>query len=173
MLLAPYKGMQRHHDSNSSTLRKMHPGGVCQLTALDPDSGASNAPIAIKIIFYDLLPRNPNFYLETLQEWEGRVSKKVPSSAASTANTTLLRHQPAGRPPRSSSALADPAPTFPQMQPTSQPPAGFLYGWKRHTLSYNGETDYRLVTNLRILFQRNVATATSNAPTKASVRFLS
>ena len=103
---------------------KMYPDGVCQMTALDPE--LSKAPLAIKIEFAAL-------NLETLRELQSRVSETASSSAPSTANTNLRRHQPAGRPPRSSSAMADPAPPFPPMPPIPQPPAGFLQGWKRHS----------------------------------------
>ena len=114
---------------------KMYPGGVGQMTALDPE--LSNAPLAMKIEFCEL-------HLETLRELQSRVSATgatVSSSAASKDNTIMRRHQPVGRPPRSqaSSAMYVPAPCapaappVPPMPPIPQPPAGFLHGWKRHS----------------------------------------
>ena len=96
------------------------------MTALDPE--LSNAPLAMKIEFYEL-------NLETPRELPSRVSATVSSSAASTADTIMQRHQPAGRPPRSPafSAMDVPAPPVPPVQPIPQPPAGFLHRWKRHT----------------------------------------
>ena len=40
--------------------------------------------------------------LETLRKLQARVSKTISLSAASAANTILLRHQPNGQPPHSS-----------------------------------------------------------------------
>ena len=54
--------------------------------------------LAMKIEFCEL-------HLEILRKLQSRVSKTVSSSAASTANTILLRHQPAGRPLRWSTFL--------------------------------------------------------------------
>ena len=123
---------------------KMYPGGVGQMTALDPE--LSNAPLAMKIEFCEL-------HLETLRELQSRVSATgttVSSSAASKDNTIVRR--PVGRPPRSEASSAPPrskasessamyvpapcapaAPPVPPMPPIPQPPAGFLHGWKRHS----------------------------------------
>ena len=129
---------QRHAETsrqNSSTHEKIYPGGVCQMTALDPE--LSNAPLAVKIKFCE-----PN--LET-----------------STANTRMLRHQPASRPPsfRASSGMNVPAQPVPPMPPIPQPLTGFLL-----------RSNYSCATILGILLQRNVAsvaTATSVARTRA------
>ena len=123
---------------------KMYPGGVGEMTALDPE--LSNAPLAMKIEFSEL-------HLETLRELQSRVSATgatVSSSAASKDNTMVRR--PVGRPPRSEASSAPPrskasessamyvpapcapaAPPVPPMPPIPQPPAGFLHGWKRHS----------------------------------------
>ena len=94
----------------------------CSWWRLDPE--LSNAPLAVKIEFCEL-------NLETLRELQSRSS-----SAASTANTIMQWHQPAGRPPRSraSSAVDAPVPPVPPPMPSiQQSPAGFLHGCTRHT----------------------------------------
>ena len=135
-LLAHHKGMPRHSDKNSSTLREdvtsWCNSGVGQMTALDPE--LSNAPLAMKTEFCKL-------NLETLRELQSRVSATgatVSSSAASNDNRIMWRHQPVCQPPSSpaSSAMYFPAPCAPPvplMPSIPQPQAGFLHGWKRHS----------------------------------------
>ena len=98
-LLAHHKGMPRHSDKNSSTLREdvtsWCNSGVGQMTALDPE--LSNAPLAMKTEFCEL-------NLETLRELQSRVSATgatVSSSAASNDNRIMWRHQPVCQPPSS------------------------------------------------------------------------
>ena len=141
---------------------KMYPGGVGQMTALDPE--LSNAPLAMKIEFCEL-------HLETLRELQRHVSATgatVSSSAASKDNTIMRRHQPVGRPPRSqaSSAMYSAA-----CSSNATYTAASCRISKRMEATFNGETNYRSATILGILLQRNVATATSVAPKRAFGRF--
>ena len=81
----------------------------------------------------------------------------------------MRQHQPVSRPAlcQASSAmdvLAPCAPPVPPMPPIPQPPAEFLHGWKRHSMG-KPVTDRQLFWEF--CFKRNVATATSVAPTRA------
>ena len=154
-----------HHTKNAEILQqkfihripyfvKMYPCGFFQMTALDPE--LSNASLAMKIEFSKL-------NLETIWKLQSHISNTVSSSAASTANTILLRHQPV--PPQQWLILH------------------LFFLWCHQFLSllqdfctvevtYNGETNYRSATIFGILLPRNVATATSVAPTRASASLL-
>ena len=81
----------------------------------------------------------------------------------------MRQHQPVSRPARSQASsamdvLAPCAPPVPPMPPIPQPPAEFLHGWKRHSMG-KPVTDRQLFWEF--CFKRNVATATSVAPTRA------
>ena len=116
----------RQCNSNSSTLREDVPPWICQRTALDLK--LSNAQLAMKIEFYEL-------NLETLWVLQSHVFATISSSVAFTANTIMLRHQPACQPPhsRAPSAMDVPEQPVPPIPPIPQPQARFLHGWKRHT----------------------------------------
>ena len=65
--------------------------------------------------------------LETLRKLQARVSKTVSLSAASAADTILLRHQPDGQPPHSSRATAGPALCIPPIPPIQHPFPGLKH----------------------------------------------
>ena len=93
---------------------KMYPGGIL------PNDRSQSGALQLLVQYtarYDGILRAK----VAIRELQSRVSATVSSLAASLANTIMLRHQPASRPPRSraSSAMDVPAPPVPQMPPIS------------------------------------------------------
>ena len=123
-LLAPHKGMQRHRNRTSSTLREDAPrwclpndcsrSGGLQCTARYEDRILRAQPRRLR-------DRRDSFILSCLQGQHDNAATSACRSA-STFPGLLSNGVPA--------PCAAPVPPMP---PIPQPPAGFLHGWKRHS----------------------------------------